>query len=67
MCTRRTKNNGCRLLTYLEIDTTYRSLNEALGLDDVELLIAMQIRLTEQLFCERLAPVENLIYWYVNH
>jgi len=30
----------------------YASLNGALGLDDVELLSAKQIRLTRELFCE---------------
>ena len=30
----------------------YASLNGALGLDDVELLSAKQIRLTGELFCE---------------
>jgi len=34
------------------IDDFYVSLNGALGLDDVELLSAKQIRLTGELFCE---------------
>ena len=36
------------------------------GLDDVELLTAAQIRLTEQLFCEWHTPVENFVYRYLN-
>jgi len=39
---------------------------EGLGLGDVELLTATQIRLTEQLFCEWRAPVENSVYRYLN-
>ena len=34
------------------MDVIYASLNGALGLDDVELLSAKQIRLTGELFCE---------------
>jgi len=52
------QNTRCHLLTYLEIATKYRYF----GLDDVHLLSATQIRLTEQLFCERGAPVENSVY-----
>jgi len=39
---------------------------EGLGLGDVELLTATQIRLTEQLFCEWCALVENSVYRYLN-
>jgi len=53
-----TQSSRCRLLAYLEIATKYRYF----GVDDVELLSATQIWLTEQLFCERGAPVENSIY-----
>ena len=49
--THMTQNSRC-LLTYLEIATKYRYF----GLDDIELLSATQIRLTEQLFCERGSP-----------
>jgi len=34
------------------MDVMYASLNGDLGLDDVELLSAKQIRLTGELFCE---------------
>jgi len=41
---------ACSEVAY--IDAIYASLNGALGLDDVELLRAKQIRLTGELFCE---------------